>query len=435
MRRLATLLLIAGWITSVTWYWREHVPLVQTKSVPFSARSGNRMLAANGELVVRPYLSPPGQILAPQYGPVEFWTFPDCRKSRKLFTAADQIVSGPSYWTETVLIRRQNQLLIASTETGEPLATLPNLPNARSFHYLRDRNRCLLLDDQDLHLIDLKNSSTLWTVKKCQFLQSVGDDFVVVQRQHTDQQGRSAARFFMLDLETGELDKRFEEFAGALTFYLPPGRRLALVGTDRHGQSVVDMATGRIVWTVPRASGPQGFSFSPDGTELHVRRPQADGTRTFARWRSADGQPLPELSDWEKRVQTSIATPDGRYAITPESSQANAVVRRVIDWARNLASRGGWVLQISLTDRRFAVFERESARKIGYLPDRSEPMTLRNSLGLICFKDGMLHYYALPPRPNYGWLAAWTLGPLALFVVTRAAWRKVQQRGGENLPC
>ncbi|HVJ85137.1 MAG TPA: hypothetical protein VM452_05800 [Caulifigura sp.] len=436
MRRLATLLLIAGWITSVTWYWWHNVPLAATKSIrlppgskPYHPMTDDLLPVAR----VRWENGPGSRVIT--HGPVDFWSFPDCRKTRSLYSADDEILVVSQDRPE-VLIRRSGRLVVTSSETGAELAVIPDVSDVTTFVWIPESRAVLVADRKDIFLYEVGQDAPKWVLPMSYFGGEIANGLLIVSPRRPNEADSIQSIAMAVDLETGKPDGRFDHLSVARIIRFSPDGTLAIVQTNpvrvgpkfrpgsvqTPGRTVVCNAeTGEVIWTVPTVEWSNPATFAANGPEIHARRRKPDGEVDIGRWVANRGVPLPDLKVDEK-TPLRASSFDGRYAYFHAGNENTASVR-FRHRLYNLA--GSYGLGRFLPPLIFEPKLRDTTTgEIAGSLSRGVPHAfLQTQNGVVSYNSDFIRFYALPPHRDYLWLAAWLIIPPALLA---GLWRLVR---------
>ncbi len=415
----------AVWIASVVWHWHGNVPLAATKIARLTPAAMASVLTPGGELLLlqRRWQNGPGSPVV-RCGPIEYWTFPECRKVREFLTAADVIIDGPAPRTWEMLVRRNGRLLLVDAEVGQVLMPLPDIPDACRFALSPGRKEILIADNKDTVCIDLRSAATRWRIEDCSFEREATSELFLAIPRSQFQSGSFRADRRVHRLATGEPDPRFDHLGAISSLTLSANGELAIVNArpappgggspatvNRFGgqprvTTVCRVSTGESLWTVPATTFP---AFSADDQEVHSHRVGKDRLLYPSRWRAVDGDRLPDFEpgDPSPLIQQSA---DGQFAFLHQQLEETPFKKLVIRAAHELG-RHGVRIALAVTPPRTFLRETATGRNLGPLPMHASHQFLTRSNGLVSIDHQFLRYYALPPRRDYGWLARWALLP------------------------
>jgi hypothetical protein len=422
MKRSAGILFLAIWLAGVSWYWRENVPLVPTKSVALPVDRNLATLSPTGELIVSSSRSLDRR--ERRMGPFEFWSFPELKKVREAFFSTDEIVQSPDYRTGDILIRRDGKLMLCNLYSEAVLTTLPDMAEVRAFSAIHDRQAILLQSDRDLFLYEFNKSEPAWKAADVRLRGRVaGDILIAKQLSYSNPRIPTTVGTTAIVVASGEFDHRFDQLGPAARIDLSPDGRWALVHPQRGQPLLCDAATGRPVWTIPDVRVDWWFSESGDliyGHSGHDAR--------LIRRSSSDGTLLSPLEGQAFRQHQRQVTGDGRFAHVDANNTPPGAVQQWYNQATYLPNSWRDPLYNLLNRQRSKVIDQQMEWLIGYFPDHVRPVVLKNNLGFATYTPGRMTYYALPPLRDWSWLGRWALLPPAILILMARAWPWIRRR-------
>src|SRR5688572_10750514 len=126
MKRFAGILILAIWLAGVTWYWWEFVSLAPSATVRTKASVSLGTTSADELMLAHMRYADSSNKRVERCGPIEFWSFPECRKTHEFLDGDDVIVSSPFRQDGDVLIRRNGRLVLVNPYAGQTIADLPD---------------------------------------------------------------------------------------------------------------------------------------------------------------------------------------------------------------------------------------------------------------------------------------------------------------------
>lgn len=432
MRHLRIVLPVILWIAGVTWYWNSSVPLAATKTLRLPAYALTTLHSPTGEIVFHHQRWIAGDEKRwVKCGPMEFWKFPEARKTRELFTAEDEIVDGPLFSTREVMIRRAGRLLVVDSESGATLANLADVPGARMFRFTPDRRRILVGNATDLLLFEVGEETPRWTAPFFAWHGTIAGDIFIAARRPPASPNQFRSNATAMSLETGQPDPRFDHLGSVSEITLSSDGRFAIVSarnaqTRKSSSSVCHATTGRVLWPAP-AEMASDRRFSPDGEYIYATRRVPNGLANLSRWRAADGVEVPFADAAERGAINGHHSPSGRYSWKYSDTWLNPRLTPYLNyynsWCTLLKVNN---FRISQNQIRLQIIDTATDRALGYFPQNSQIQRLSETEGFIGMTPQAIRYYAMPPGRDWSWLALWILCPPAAVWLVSRLWRFVR---------
>lgn len=388
---------------------------------------GQRLLLRSGQDEVILYRSHVERQLPPS-GPLQEWDAKAGRIKREFLLPTDEIVIGDYSVRprDHVLIRREERLLLVDLATERVLGTFNDVADIESYAVDPDR-RVVIVKDRDFNLrcFEFDQETPRWVLSNASSDELVdGDQLAVGLWKSSRPRSFSRVGGALVDLQTGEIDRRFDALGNVWSISLSPDGRLAVISLRTHS-IVCDTATVQELWRFTLTG--ETFRFSPDGRDLVFWRNTDLGPVGMYCRRALDGETIQEQPPAELLRELPSGGVD--YLVRGNLNQSSSKWQVWVNRYNSLCTQlRAYALLVDLSKSRWLV-DAKTGRKLGGLPGDSNLTFVDNRTALVAVTPTHVNYYVLPPRRNYEWLAGWILGPVLVWMGVRGGWRLLARRG------
>ncbi len=427
MRRLSwiSIGLLPLWAVVVWNYWQISVPVLPTTIIspgkPFDVIG----TTAAGEVVTA---LPSGGKNGPRpaRGPVQVWRLADGELSRSLDLPGG--FENPVLLNDNLLkVTQDGRCLLYDVSTLELIETLPAGASAL-FSNSADANLVAFIHQGRLTVRDIQQGRDLWSRDGVRTAHPGSADLILTQ----ESPDRKNIAKTILDVKTGSLITRFDHLGPIFLLRTAANCPYALIQLVDLTWVVCRLATGERLWTGAR--GEIGAGFTEDGEGIFVHQRIATGGSAIGVRRCIDGEWIesPRIRQWPA-TGSHRATSNIRYTLLAgEFSLWPGWILRGRNWLQGSLS---FPLPQPPMVQRYRLLESPTGATIADLgappkDSNSTEIWLRNFQGLLINRDSELHYFALPPRRNWTWLATWTGLPPAVLLTVLSAWRHCLKQAG-----
>jgi len=419
----------AAWVGLVAFYWWLSVPLAATRSTAHGG--GVSMVRSAGDLEIMLFRSDSSGRLS---GPVQFWDPASGEMTGEMLEAGDQLVPKPPFLDDDFLVvRRDGRLLLFERTSRKQLGEFKDVPDASSYVVHARRGELYIADSaMRTHCFRIGSPLPRWIVENAVLEEVVEGNWQAVTlwgpRKSGSVRGVQRAGMALINVDTGELDRRFETLGKVLYVTLTSDGQYARVRQTAQGHVVCDLE-GTVLWSFTLPPG-ESLQFSPDGSEVLFWNTSDLGPIGVYRRRTVDGVRVDEPPS--KELLATLPSGGTDYLVRGGSfGMSSLTVQQWLSRYHSLCLRWGLArLAIRPGDSRWLV-DAKSGRILGGLPGGAHFARGGGGRGLVAVTATHINYYSLPPRRNYGWLATWAVGPpLVLLVLGRGGRRARVGSGG-----
>lgn len=421
-----------AWCFAVILYWRAKVPLVPTRTLEFRDRIVVAGFTQEGELAVCRLPSEPITMDGPRgRGPFEFWSLPEGTKVAETLSSDDLLVSYQMAPTGEAVIKREGKFFVAKVRTGEVISQIPSETSCDSPFVIAKGTRLVYGDGSRLRLFNLDARREAWAFDgTLRWYWRFGPGFVVATRAAEPPGANDPPRLrnvvVLLDLETGQLDHRFEHLGELREVVAAEEYPYAVIATTTK-RVVCDALTGKERWQVESSAGLTDFRFEDDGAVVRCESKDDAGNVFIVRWRAADGTELARIPKAQSDVEYRFQVPKSRYAMDSAVVEASWLTKSINERLTK------WKLPPDLRfdekKKVLRVTDLEWNATLGQIPGESGfPILKRDGSGCVIPEDRHVQYFAFPPSRNWVWLLGWALIPPILIRVLGSGFRRIRDR-------
>jgi hypothetical protein len=432
------LILSIAWLAAVTWFWRQNVSLLPTRSVPISDASIVAGWLPDGSaLISRVELDKDGDSLGYSKGPVSIWRIPSLEKVSERLGDGDELgaaVIDPI--GQLAIVGLEAKRRIVDFTTGVTLEDVPGDVHSVVFSRTPERH-VLYLRGESVTLRDVGQSRDIWTVSGLSAKHGRFEGDVVVLNhafRFKSQQiiPLNAPGCLLLNATTGEADSRFDALGKFVDVIFSRDHRWALpVRIPSETSQLCDARTGQPLWTVnvPFETWPK---FDLTGEELVLNWAMPNGELRESRWRCSDGKLLtkpPEFFHFANRLIDG----SGRYAIDATRP------RGLFEWFSGQVLNPllqAWGSHKEFPDNRLVIVLRDlkTGAVIGPLTDWHIEMVPGRAAALAVGKE-RIDLYEFPARRNWSWLTWYGVVPVAVALAVRGRWVLRRRHRSKTASC
>jgi hypothetical protein len=420
VRRLAFALATLIWLAAVYFYWREFVPL-RTTLIPPPAGLHWRGATSDGLLIrLGRVEGEPGQP-ATLTGPLELWNPVTRHVERTMLDESDEVIAYRPEDCDFVAVRRDDTLRLVRLADGQDVLSLPAEDAPGNWWASSDGVIAYRFDGSTLTAYRLPDAKPLWSKANVDNFEAHGPDLVLIELG-VSPSPRFSDRILMTNSLTGEVDSRYKAEDVWPRFLSRDGKWAISSRGSASTTLISDFRTGRSLWRI--AVPFEHVRFSADGSEV-VSAHRSDGRVHFSRWNAADGRELTQPRPADAESVSIVPGPDEGFIVTKEV-RTSVAPKPLVEGLKRLGVNWSGIIG----DPQYAcgIHDSETGRRIGFIDSEILRMAYLVPGGVMVNPPAgrTLRFCAFPPRPNWSWLTAWSLGPIAAVWVTQALRRRIR---------
>jgi hypothetical protein len=441
IRRHGLALTSVLWLATVYLYWREFVPLLPTSVIPLPSKYYEFRGTPNGEIVSMRESDGSVRRESSYAGPIQFWNPRQGKLVRQFFREQDVILALSRHST-LAAVREWDNIRIVDLRTGETVFVRKATGGFFRVQFSHDNRIVMFMAaDKTVVVCDAATGEELWSRRgeKWAPLEPGGfflDLFHCLLRLPRAADGSSLrnspppARVW-LSAYTGEPDQRFDRQDRVRASV--DGKWAIAIGWKQPAR-VCDCRTGQTKWWLPPEADGNAYEFSHDSRDV-VLPVKVDGRIAVARWDASDGRVISPLPD-RPYVPVSADLLNGRpYLLHYDDAKQVRAPARLWQIVNDVGISWNGVVLPPRRTLRFV--DTETGKPFGRIATGHFVSGLADDRGFAIHEESRVAYYEMPPRRDYWWLVAWSIGPIAFVYSMRLLRRRIAMRwsnGSERRP-
>jgi hypothetical protein len=408
-RRLTWALTLLLWLGAVCWYWQAFVPLRPDHVIRLNHERNYVFQGEPGQLLVAGVVVDVhgGISRTSCIGPLDVIDSHTGRVIGSHFDDGDHIVAIAEGPAPRAAVRRSGVIRVVDLKDGETLSEWQDTGTLAAA-FVASSRVLLLTGHGTLRAHDVDTGNVRWSLDGVSAELAdipVNATRIAVRDSKDGRPHPGTDGWYLLDLETGEVDPRFPREPAVLELVESPDHELVMIHHSADFEpwtTVHEAGSGELLWTLGPSERPN-VRFSADGTQILWTYRATPAQVGVARWNAADGTMIEALPA-RRGIMRGFLVGDSQFAVVERMGSS------VPEWLRD----GLRWLKIKVPP---SIDQAQSVIHVLDIKRQSSCGSLARQLwpgrrfwpdgttsGFVALRPFALDCYSLPPRRNWLWL-------------------------------